>query len=223
MEGVGREWVVKFWQEGLIEDAADLFAISEKDLAPLERMGGKLSRNLIEAIQSRKRLPLSVLLRALGLPGVGDALAKSLARYFGSWDQLSRATEAELQAMEGIGPVLAHNISQWLGSKQIQNFVAKLRRNGVEILPESGAEESSGAASRPLQGKKVLFTGSLSLVRDRAKELVEDAGGKVVSSLSKNTDYLVVGENPGSKYQKALDLKVTVLHEDEFRNLVEGQ
>lgn len=223
MEGVGQEWVVKFWQEGLIEDAADLFALSEKDLAHLERMGGKLSRNLIEAIQERKQLPFRIFLRGLGLPGVGETMAKALARYFGSWNKLSQATEAELQVMEGVGPVLAGNIVQWLNSQSMQKFVDKLRRNGVEILPESEADAFSGskAEDRPLKGKKILFTGSLSLARDRAKEQVESSGGKVVFSLSKNTDYLVVGQNPGSKYQKALDLGVTILTEDEFRKLVE--
>lgn len=212
---VGPAILDRFKEEGLISDAADLFTLKKADIAGLERFGEKSAENIVTSIQEHKKVSLPRFIMALGILHVGEQTGFDLAQIFGSLHKLRNATLDELNAVENIGDVVARSVHEYFRDPTSQKFIDRLLERGVSV---QSAERV--VKSRKLQNLKILVTGTLrSLSRDEAKKLVMENGGDWVSSVSKNTDYLVVGENPGSKLDKAEKLGVKIISEKEFLNL----
>ncbi len=200
---------------GLVKDVSDLYNLTEGDLIPLERFAEKSAQNIVGAIQGSKQAPFFRLINALGIRYVGEATAQLLAQHFHTLEALMAASEEELLQVEGVGPQVAGSIREYFQNPRNRELLEKLREAGVKELPPEAQAVS------PLAGKTFVFTGGLArLSREEAKALVTTRGGKVSSSVSAQTDYLVVGEDPGSKYAKALELGVTILDETAFEKLV---
>ncbi len=218
IEGLGDKQIETLLRAGLIKDAADLFTLTPDKLIPLERWGRRLAEKIVGNIQKAKRIPLDRFIYALGIPGVGEHLAQVLAEHFGSLDRLRNATYDELVAINEIGPSTAQAIIDFFADEHNKSFIEKLFSVGVEVeVPE--AEEGE----KPFAGKTFVFTGALSsMTREEAQELVRRLGGRAASSVSRKTDFVVVGENPGSKYQKALQLGVKTITEEEFLEMVKS-
>ncbi len=216
--GMGIKIVEQFAETGMVKDIADLFLLKKEDLLGLEGYKDKKADNLIEAIQASKKQPLARLIIGLGIRGVGEVAAADLAEKFNDLSELSKATSLQLQQMEGFGPNTAEAIVDWFARPANQALVSKLKDVGVWPI----ASETSGPAKRwYLDGKTFVITGTLpTLSRDQAKELIELNGGKVTDSVSKKTDYLVLGENAGSKLEKALSLGIPQLSEEALRTLI---
>jgi DNA ligase (NAD+) len=199
---------------GLVQNPADLYRLRYEDLVPLDRLGPKSAQNLLAAIDQSRRNPLSRLIFALGIRHVGARAARVLAQHFGSLDRLMAASE-ELVAIPEIGPKIAGSITVFFAGEQNRSVIEKLVAAGVNT--KARMEKGTGG---PLSGKVFVLTGTLAgYTREEAKALVESLGGRVASSVSKNTDYVVTGESPGSKYEKAVALGVKVLSEEEFIEL----
>jgi len=180
----------------------------------LERFAEKSADNLIKAIEKAKTIPLARLIYALGIRHVGEETANILALRFGSIENLKKATLEELKAIPDIGEIVAKSIYEWFRDKENLNFLEKLLNSGIKIIPPKKIKTK-------LKGKTFVFTGALkSMTRDEASEKVRLLGGDVSSSVSKKTDYVVVGENPGSKYKKAQKLGIKMLTEEEFLKLI---
>ena len=200
---------------GLVQNPADLYRLRYEDLVPLDRLGPKSAQNLLAAIDQSRQNPLSRLIFALGIRHVGARAARVLAQHFGSLDRLMAASEEELVAIPEIGPKIAGSITVFFAGEQNRSVIEKLVAAGVNT--KARMEKGTGG---PLSGKVFVLTGTLAgYTREEAKALVESLGGRVASSVSKNTDYVVAGESPGSKYEKAVALGVKVLNEEEFREL----
>lgn len=218
IEGLGSVVVSQLVDKGLVEDVGDLYKLTVDDIAGLDRMGEKSANNLIDAIEKSKDRPLFRLLTSLGIDYVGETTAQVLATEFGSVDRLMSATIEELEKVDGVGEKVAKAIYDYFHNERNIRIIDKLKQAGVKM-----SDEVEGG-KRPLSGKKVVFTGSLSsLTREEAKEIAQKAGAKVASSVSSSTDILVVGENPGSKYDKARELGIEIISEDEFLALVRGE
>lgn len=212
--GLGPKILIQLQKADLIKDPADLFLLKEEDLAPLERFAEKSAQNLVQAIAKSKKIALAKFIYALGIRHVGEETAIVLAQNFGSLEKIKQAPLAALQATEGVGPVVAQSIYDWFRDKINLDLVNKLLKVGVKIVSPIG-----GPAK--LAGKAFVLTGELeSLSRDEAKEKIRALGGNVSSSVSKLTDYVVLGENPGSKYNKAEELGVKIIKEEEFLKMV---
>ncbi|MBM4289787.1 MAG: NAD-dependent DNA ligase LigA, partial [Deltaproteobacteria bacterium] len=189
--------------------------LTEDDLIPLERFAEKSAQNIISAIKASKAVPLWRLINALGIRYVGEATAQVLARHFQTPDALREASKEDLLHVEGVGAQVASSIRDFFQSERHQALIKKLQDNGVRSLPPEPQ------AASPLAGKTFVFTGGLAdLSRGEAKALVAARGGKVTSSVSAKTDYVVAGSDPGSKLAKARELEVTVLNEAEFGELL---
>ena len=215
IEGLGPKIIDQLLDEGLIRDATDIFKIKKGDLVSLERFAEKSSQNLIDAIEKAKEIPLARFIYALGIRHVGEETANILAIRFGSIENLEKATLEELKKIPDIGEVVAESIYKWFKDKANLNFIKELLEAGVKIIPPKKIKMK-------LKGKTFIFTGALkSMTRDEASEKVRLLGGDVSSSVSKNTDYVVVGENPGSKYEKAKKIGVKTIDEKEFLKLIE--
>lgn len=221
IEGAGEVLVHQLVKHGLITDAADLYALTVDQVAALERMGQKSAQNFINAIQASKRRDLWRVIFALGILHVGAGVAKTLAKHFSSLDELQKASLDELQQIEEVGPVIAHSLVQWFADERNRKLLERLRDAGVNLrsqLPQSRAQDL------PWAGKTFVLTGTLpTLKRDEAAARIEALGGKVSSSVSKNTDFVVVGEDAGSKLQKAQQLGIRILDEAQFLKLIEEQ
>ncbi len=214
IEHLGPKIIDQLMEEGLIESPADIFKLKKGDLVPLERFAEKSAQNLIEAIEKAKTIPLERFIYALGIRHVGEETANILAQKFGSIQSLEKATLEELENIPDIGPIVARSIYQWFKNKKNKKLVEDLLKNGVKIIPPKKIKEK-------LKGLTFVFTGALnSMSRDEASERIRMLGGKVSSSVSRETDYLVVGENPGSKLEKAKQLGVKTISEKEFLELV---
>ncbi|MBZ0142634.1 MAG: NAD-dependent DNA ligase LigA [Rhodocyclaceae bacterium] len=221
IEGLGEKLVDQLVDRDLVGSVADLYDAERVDadsLAALERMGGKSALNLVEAIAGSKRRPLARLIYALGIRNVGEATAKDLARHFGSMERLRQAGIDELQRVKDIGPVVAESIAAFFREPHNGRVVDSLAGAGVRGEPEAAA-----AGRAVLQGLTFVLTGTLPrLTREEAAALIEAAGGKVSGSVSKKTDYVVAGEEAGSKLDKARTLGVPVIDEDGLRQLLES-
>lgn len=216
IEGLGEALVLQLVESGLIEDYGDLYFLKKEDLAALERMGDKSAQNLVEAIQKSKSQPLDRMIFALGIRYVGAGVAEILADAFESIDALRQAPFDRLDRIEGIGPVIAESVIRFFQQDRNLEALQKLKEAGVRFEEERQKKQGGIFA-----GKTVVLTGALSrFARDAASELIESEGGKVASSVSSKTDYVLVGENPGSKYRKALDLGIEILDEDTFGSLL---
>jgi DNA ligase (NAD+) len=217
IDGLGGKIVEQLMAAGLVKDPADIFTLEKEDLLGLDRFAEVSVKNLTEAIAKAKRVSLSRFLYALGIQHVGEETAIALAEEFGSLEKVSAASQEKLAAVEDIGPVVATSIADWFGQKHNQQLLEKFRAAGV--VPQKVTRRV--VAAGPLTGKKIVVTGTLSsLGREEAKAAIRRAGGDWVSSVSKNTDYVVVGENPGSKATKAEELGVKILDEPAFLKLV---
>jgi len=212
IEGLGPALVTQLVASGRVRDAADLYALTRQDLLALERFAEKSAANILAAITESKARPLDRLIYALGIRHVGEHVAGLLAARFGSLEALAQAGEQELADTPGIGPVIAGSIHVFFRQEQTQRLLEKLREAGVQ--PQAPA-----AAAGPgfFTAKTVVFTGALQeLPREEAEALVERQGGKAASSVSRKTDFVVVGESAGSKYDQARELGVPTLTEAEF-------
>ncbi len=212
---VGPKILKRFKDEGLISSVVDLFYLKVEDIQSLERFGEKSAENIVQSIEDHKRVTLAKFIYALGIPHVGEETAFDLANRFGSIEALMNASEALLSNIPNIGEVVARAVYQWFANRANKSLVTKLLEAGIKI-------ENIKIKKTPLTGKSVVVTGTLeSMSRDEAKERVRAGGGDWSSSVSKLTDFVVVGENPGSKADKARSLGVKVLNEQEFLNLVD--
>lgn len=211
---VGPKILERFKDEGIISDVVDLFLLKKEDIQSLERFGEKSAENIVNSIQGSKKITLPKFIYSLGINHVGEETAFDLAQRFGSIQKLMAASKEEINNVGNIGEVVAQSAYSWFKESRNQKFVARLLDAGIKI-------ENVKVKATPLSGKSVVVTGTLSsLSREEAKEAVREAGGDWVSSVSKNTDYVVVGENPGSKADKAEALGVKVLNEKEFLKLL---
>lgn len=208
---VGPKILDRLKDEGLISDAADLFTLEVSDLSGLERFGVKSAENIISSISSHKNVPLWRFIYALGILHVGEQTAQDIASYFGTLEKVMKARKEEINAIENIGPVVARSIHEFFSHTENQSFIKKLLSNGVSI------QMSKIKKGGKFQGKTFVLTGTLSTMsRDDAKEKIKHEGGKVSSSVSKNTSYVVAGDQPGSKYIDALKMRVPIVNEEEF-------
>lgn len=220
IEGLGEKQVFRFLEEGLISDVADIYSLRQEQLTELDRIGEKSSAKLLAEIEKSKEVPFGRVIFALGLPGVGGVNGEILAEEFGSIDELRKADPARIEQTEGIGPILANQISEALADERTWEMIERLRAAGVRMeLDESERRPEGG----PLEGKSVVLTGTLpDLTRDEAGAMVKRAGGKVVGSVSKKTDYVVAGESAGSKLDKAEKLGIPVLDREGLDRLLAG-
>jgi DNA ligase (NAD+) len=216
INGLGIRIVEQLIIEGLVKDVADLYTLTREQLLGLEGFADKKADNLLAAIAASRNQPLPRLLTALGVRGVGEVSARDLASRFPSLDALGAASEDQLQEVEGIGPNIAAAIVDWFGRTRNQAVLEKLKAAG--LWPTGTIP--SGATAGPLSGMTFVVTGTLpTFSRDGVKDFIEKHGGKVTDTVSKKTSYLVLGEAPGSKFQKAQELGVRVIDEDGLRKL----
>jgi DNA ligase (NAD+) len=213
---IGPKILDRFQEEGLISDAADLFTLTVEDIQGLDRFGEKSAENIVKSIQDHRKQPLARFLFALGILHVGEQTAEDLAKQFLSLDALMQATEGEINNIENIGPVVSKSVCDYFHTKENLKYIQKLLKNGVSILPYKAP-----AISSKLLGKTFVITGTLeSMSRDEAKKRIKALGGKVTESVSKLTNYVVVGSEPGSKADKAEELGVQLLEEKSFLSLI---
>jgi DNA ligase (NAD+) len=217
--GLGIKIVEQLIEAGLVKDVADLYALEKDQLLELEGFAEKKADNLLSAIRTSKSQSLSRVITALGIRGVGEVMAHDLTRYYSNLEVLSRATVDELQQIEGVGPNIAKAIVDWFARPANHRLLSKLQAAGVWPQVEYRSAEMD---SDSLSGMTFVVTGTLpGFSRDEVKEFIEAHGGKVTSSISKSTSYLVLGENPGSKFDKARELGVEIIDEAGLRKLVE--
>ena len=217
IEGLGEKLVDQLVDRQLVKHPADLYRLDAATLAGLERMGGKSAQNIVEAIARSKRTTLARLIYSLGIRNVGEATAKDLARHFGDLEALMSADAEALQRVPDVGPVVAESIAGFFAEAHNREVIAGLTEAGVRGEAEARTEDSVAV----LRGQTFVLTGSLpSLSREAAGALIEAAGGKVSGSVSKKTDYVVAGEDAGSKLDKARALGITVINEDGLRKLL---
>lgn len=216
IEGLGPKIVEQLLKEGLVSDIADFYALSEGDLKPLERFAEKSAENLIRAIKNKKEIELSKFLIGLGIRHIGEESAIDLAKYFKSVENIKKATLEDLEDLPDFGAVMAQSVFDWFRNEHNIQILKKLEKNGVVIRSEKNIESKG-----KLEGKKFVLTGTLeSLTRNEAKSKIRELGGDMSGSVSKNTDYVIVGDNPGSKYDKARELGIKILSEEEFLKII---
>jgi DNA ligase (NAD+) len=216
IDGLGEKIVDQFVDKGIVKDVADLYALKLGAVAALERMAEKSAQNLLEEIEASKKNSLARLIYALGMRFVGERTGQLLAEHFSSLEELAAATEEKLVEVPEVGPKVASSIAEFFSEAANRNLVKKLRKAGVR--PTSEKRELK---SQKLAGKSFVFTGGLAnCSREEAEALVQQHGGKISGSVSKKTDYVVVGTEPGSKYEKAKSLGVTILSESDFESLL---
>ncbi len=215
IEGLGEKLIDQLVDQGRVRDVANLYSLGKKELASLERMGEKSAQNLLDSLNRSKESTLPRFLIALGIRHVGEATAKLLAEQFGTLENLMGASEENLTEVREIGPEVAKSIERFFGQRDNRRVIEKLLKAGIRT---SGVPKREGK----LVGKTFVLTGGLdSLSRIEARKRIETLGGKVVSSISRKTDYVVVGTGPGSKLNKAKELEVTILDEQAFLKIIE--
>jgi DNA ligase (NAD+) len=219
IDGLGDKIVDQLVDKGLVKDVADLYALKEDDVVALDRMAEKSAQNLLEEIEGSKKCSLARLIYALGIFSVGERTGQLLAEHFSSLEELASAKEEQLEAVHEVGPKVAASIVEFFSEPANRQLIKRLNRGGVHPTAEKREVKSE-----KFRGKSFVFTGGLaSRSREEAGELVQQHGGKVSGTVSKKTDYVVVGTDPGSKYEKAKELGVTILTESEFERLLEAK
>ncbi|WP_440999088.1 NAD-dependent DNA ligase LigA [Fodinibius sp. SL11] len=219
IDGLGEAVVDQLVSEQLISNYADLYELQTEQLLPLERMAKKSAENLIDAIESSKSQPLDRVIYAMGIRFVGKTVARDLANALQSMDALMKANKETIEEIESIGPKIAQSVIEFFNQDHNRKMVEKLRDHGLNFTMEKQQQ-----ASQKLKDKKFVLTGSLpSFTRKEATQLIEKHGGKTTSSVSSNTDYLLAGDSPGSKYDKAQKLNIPILDQDAFLNLIEEE
>ena len=215
IEGLGLKLIDQLVDKGLVKDVADIYYIKKEELIVLERMADKSAQNIIDAIEESKTKPLSKFLYALGIRHVGETTAEDLARRFQRLDDFFNLSEEDLMQVEGIGPEVAASVHQFFGDRKNRESISRLRKAGVNVIEPKAKEKGK------LAGKTFVFTGTLEgFERDKARNLVESLGGMTASAVSKKVDFVVVGEDPGSKFDKAKELGIKILTEEEFKKMV---
>src|SRR4030066_1341404 len=216
MEGLGYKFIEQMVDLGLVKDPADLFYLEKKDLMKMERMGEKLASNLLKAIENGKKTDLPHLIYALGIRNVGEHMAQVLAREFKSIDSLAKRKPEELTEIFEIGPIVAQSIYNFFHDQKNLKILEKMKKAGLVFPIHKEVTKKT-----PITGKFFVLTGGLaSFSRDEAKRILESMGARVASSVSKTTDFVVVGENPGSKLAEAQKLGIKTLKEEEFKKLI---
>jgi len=214
IDGLGEKIIEQLIDRGLVRGPADIFGLKEGDLAPLARFGEKSARNLVESIGAKKTIGLPQFIYALGIRNTGEQTARALAEKFGSIESIQKASPEDLQEVADIGPVVAGSIRRWFADRKNTAMIEGLLSAGVKILPH---QKTAGA----LAGKTFVITGTLEkMSRQAAKDAVRAAGGNVSETVSRNTDYLVAGANPGSKLEKARQSGVKIIGEKDFLKLL---
>ena len=215
---LGPKILRRFKDEGLITDTADIFTLNQEDIALLERFGEKSAENIIAEIKNKKKIPLARFLWALGILHVGEETARDLANHFGSLEKIiisARGVFAEINSIENIGPAVSKSLHDFFTDKSNLDFIKKLEKNGVIV------EKTEKKKKGKLKDVSFVLTGTLNnMSREIAKEKILALGGKVIGSVSKNTSYVVVGVEPGSKLKNAEKLGVKVLTEKEFLEMI---
>lgn len=215
IEGMGDALVAQLTERGLVKNVADIYKLTRDDLLRLERMGEKSAQNILDEIDASKKLPLERVIFGLGIRFVGERTAQFLAEHFGSMDALMTASQEELEDVNEVGPRIAESIHEFFAEPRNRELVKRLRDAGLKF---AGKKRERGTK---LAGKTFVLTGTLAkYTRDQAKKMIEDAGGRVSGSVSKKTDYVVAGSDAGSKLDKAKELGVSVIEENEMEKLV---
>jgi DNA ligase (NAD+) len=217
MEGLGYKFLEQMIDKKIIQDQADLYFLKKEDMMKMDRMGDKLAQNLLDAINNSTSPSLTNLIYALGIRNVGYHIAGVLAKNFESIDNLAKQSKEDLTKVYEIGPILAESIYNFFHNPKNLKVLEKLKKGGVKFPVEKVKVKET-----PLSGKTFVLTGGLdSFTRDEATKIIEEMGGRVSSSVSKKTDFVLVGKDPGSKYDNALKLGVKTINEEEFRKLIE--
>jgi len=217
IEGLGTKLVEQLVDRGYVKNPADLYVLDKETLSSLDRMADKSAMNILRALDRSKRVSADRFLYSLGIPLVGEHVARVLIMAFNDIQALFHATGNDMTSIHGIGPEVAQSVAAFFGEDKNRYMIGRLLDAGVVPVPLEGASPGSGA---PLTGKTVVFTGAISVPRADAKKAVERAGGSVTGSVSRKTDYVVAGDDPGSKLDKARELGVRIISEAEFRELV---
>jgi DNA ligase (NAD+) len=214
IEGVGPALVEQLVDKGLVSTPADLYSLTQDKLLTLDGVAERSSRNILHAIEQSKGREFDRVLFALGIRHIGRTTASEIAAALGSIDKLSSAKVEELSGVPGIGPVVASSLRDFFDNRSNRCLIEGLRKAGLRMQAE-------GRHGGVLQGKSFIFTGELeSMTRSEAEKIVESLGGRISSGVTKATDYVVVGENPGSKLAKAKSLNKTIIDEKEFLSLI---
>lgn len=221
IDGCGPAVLLQLQERNLVKDPSDLYLVTADDLMELDRMGAKSANNLVRAIAASKENSLDKLLFALGIRHVGAKVARTLAMKYQTMDALMEATQEELAQIPDIGPVIAKSVVTYFGDPGNQDYIERLKELGLNMKMLGTAASNE---NHPFYGKTMVFTGTLpTLDRATAQTMAQEVGAKVTSSVSKKTDYVVAGADPGSKYTKAQSLGVTILDEAAFRRLLENK
>ncbi len=215
IDGLGKKIIEQLVKEGIVNDIADIYLLKEGDIKPLERFAEKSAKNLIKAIEEKKEIPLDRFLVGLGIRYVGEESAIVLAERFGSLENIKKASVSDLAEIYDFGEKMAQSVYDWFHNRQNLALLDKLFNVGVRALSLAKTKKTT------LKGKTFVLTGTLnSLTREQAKAKIRELGGKIASTVSKNTDYVLVGENPGSKLEKAKKIGVKILNEKQFNNII---
>lgn len=215
IDGMGPAVISALLEKKLIETAADIYSLRAEDISALDRMGEKSAKNLIAAIEESKNAPLDRVIFALGIRNIGAAAAKLLCERFGSIDEIMKASAEDIAQIDGFGGVMSENTEKAFREPHFIHLINRLRDAGVKM------EYKSSVTDKRFEGKTFVLTGTLpTLKRDEAKKMIESFGGKASSSVSKKTDYVLAGEEAGSKLTKAEELGITIISEEEFLNML---
>lgn len=221
IEGLGGETVALLYQNGLVKDYADLYELTVAQLLPLDRMAQKSAENLVNGVALSKNIPFENVLFALGIRYVGETVAKKLAKHYKNIDALQQATLLDLMQVDEIGERIAQSVIEFFENPHNQQIIERLKTFGVQFAT---VEQHNPNATDLLAGKTFVVSGVFTqFSRDELKKAIEDNGGKVGSSISSKTDYVVAGDNMGpAKLEKATQLKITILNEMEFLGMIGG-
>ena len=216
IEGLGVAVVQQLLEKKLVKDIGDLYTLKKEDLLGLDLFAAKKAEKLIQAIDQSRRQPLSRLLFGLGIPNVGEKAAYTIAREFGDLEAIQKTKAYHFEQVPDVGPVMAQSLAAFFKHPATRELIAKLKKAGLNFT-----EEKKKAGTGPLSGKKFVFTGELtSMTRQEAGEAIRNLGGEETSSVSSKTDFVVVGDAPGSKYKKARSLGVPILDEQQFQEMI---
>ncbi len=216
IDGLGKKIVEQLMNEGIIKNTADIFTLTKGDLEPLERFAEKSAENLIESIEKAKQVTLARFIFGLGIRHVGEETAIALANHFGTLEKVMKAPQETLSTVPDVGTRVAESIFEYFGNKKNQELVQQLQQNGIKFQAPS-----SKIQSQKLKGKTFVITGTLeSFSRDELKDKIRQLGGNLSGSVSKKTDYVIVGDNPGSKFGKAKELGVEIIDEIRLLKLI---